>query len=93
MLYFPADPGLLFIVTQEKIQYVHFTESTLADKIHFLLDVDEAHILGMFFHICGAQSKPGKWRTAVSGWLALISAVYVWLLCDGLDLHTLGRPE
>ena len=41
-----------------------------------------------------AQSKPGKRRTAVSGWLALISGtVYVWLLCDGLDLHTLGRPE
>ena len=39
------------------------------------------------------QSKSSKRQTAVSGWLALISAVYAWLLCDGLDLYTytLGR--
>ena len=59
---FPADPGLLFIVTQGTIRYVHLTESTLAEafsnfeNIQFLLDVGEARISG----ICTMNSHTQK---------------------------------
>lgn len=56
-MFFPADPGLFFIVTQGTIRYVHLTESTFnmffaffEGTIPFLMEVD-AHILGMLLSV------------------------------------------